>query len=124
MKTYTPRGLAGDDLRRLLADLGWLPVDAARYLQVTERSVWRWLADGSAPFAVVALLWHVSPDGVHTVGLDHGNGVMYERGYVRSMEATTARLQAQCHRLELDLDRATLAAGGAVPANCPVFRTG
>ena len=121
MKALAPKWI---DLAETLADLGAKPADAAKYLGVTERSVWRWLADGTAPRAVLLALWHLTPAGVQAVATDHGNGLMYERGYVRSMEATTARLQAQCHRLEQELDRATLAAGGAVPANCPVFRTG
>lgn len=121
MKAHAPKWL---DLAEMMADLGAKPADVAKYLEVTERSVWRWMADGTAPRAALLALWHITPDGVNTVALDHGNGAMYERGYVRSMEATTARLQAQNHRLEQELDRATLAAGASVPANCPVFRTG
>ena len=120
-KTFAPRYL---NLSDLLFSLGATPGDVAQYLGVTERSVYRWLSDGTAPRAVLLALWHVSPAGVQAVSVDAGNGAMYERGYVRSMEATTARLQAQAHRLELELDRATLAAGGSVPSNCPIFRTG
>ena len=121
MKTLAPKWL---DLAEMMADTGMKPADLAKYLDVTERSVWRWMAEDTAPRAALLALWHVTPEGIQAVALDHGNGAMYERGYVLSMEATTARLQAQNHRLEQELDRATLAAGVAVPANCPVFRTG
>ncbi len=121
MKAFAPKWI---DLSETLADLGAKPADVAKYLGVTERSVWRWMADGTAPRAVLVALWHITPAGQQAVALDHGNGAMYERGYVRSMEATTARLQMQLHRLEQELDRATLAAGASVPANCPVFSTG
>lgn len=121
MKVFAPKWI---DLAETMADIGIKPPEVAKYLGVTERSVWRWLADGSAPRAVLLALWHITPAGAQAVAVDHANGAMYERGYVRSMEATTARLQAQLHAMELELDRATLAAGAAVPANCPVFRTG
>lgn len=112
------------DLQEVMNDIGAKPADVARHLKVTERSVWRWLADDSAPLAVRLALWHATPAGVQTVGIHHGNGAMYDRGYVRALEVQTARLQALTVRLEQELDRATLAAGAAVPANCPVFRTG
>lgn len=121
MKTLAPKWI---DLAETMADLGVKPCDVAKYLGVTERSVWRWLADGTAPRAVLLALWHVSPVGVETVGIDHGNGLVYQRGYVRSLEAQVARLQAQAHQLEQELDRATLTGGAGVPANLPVFRTG
>lgn len=120
-KAYAPKYI---DFKETMQDLGMHPADVAQYLRVTERSVWRWLADDSAPLAARLALWHVSPVGVQTVAIDHGNGVGYERGYVRSMETMTARLQAQVHTLEQELDRTTLAAGSSVPANLPVFRTG
>lgn len=121
MKAHAPKWI---DLSETMADLGAKPADVAKYLGVTERTVWRWLSECNAPRAVLLALWHITPAGLQAVALDQGNGAMYERGYVRSMEATTARLQIQLHKLEQDLDRATLAAGGSVPANCPVWRTG
>ncbi len=124
MKTFAPKCLHGAQLRQMLADLPATPKEVSKILQVTERTVWRWLADDSCPWHVLALLWHMTADGIQCVAIDHGNGAMYERGYVRSMEATTARLQLQIHKLEIDLMAATLAAGPSVPANCPVFRVG
>lgn len=74
MKTYAPRDLCGSNLRDLITDLGEpTPHDLARFLQVTERSIFRWLAEDSAPFAVLAALWHETPHGRHVTALDVGN---------------------------------------------------
>lgn len=48
-------------------------------------------------------LWHASPVGQQTVAIDYGNGTRYERGYVRSMKATTARLQVQLHAPDMEI---------------------
>lgn len=121
MIAFAPKYL---ELRDVMADMGATPASVAKYLQVTERSVWRWLADGSAPRAALLALWHVTPEGQQVIGVHHGNGVMYDRGRVRALEVELARHQLLVSRLEQELDRATRAAGVSVPANCPVFRTG
>lgn len=96
MKTYAPRDLAGQDLRGLLDDLQATPAQVAKFLHVTERSVWRWLADGSAPFAVLAALWHETPEGRETVAVDVGNELAIVRGLAsgrgQSLAMETARL--------------------------------
>ena len=56
MKTYAPKGLHGAQLRAILEELQATPAQVSKFLQVTERSVWRWLSDGSAPFPVLAAL--------------------------------------------------------------------
>lgn len=96
MKTYAPKGLHGAMLRDLLADLHATPAQAAKYLQVTERSVFRWLSDGSAPYAVLAALWHETPRGREAGALDVGNALVIERGLAR---ATGAALAAETARL-------------------------
>ena len=96
MKTFAPKGLHGGQLRGLMADLGATPADLAKFLRVTERSVWRWLADGSAPFAVLAALWHECPEGRHATALDVGNELAIYSGLARSrgdaLAAESARL--------------------------------
>lgn len=84
MKTYAPKGLHGAQLRELLDDLFASPADAAKYLKVTERSVWRWLANGSAPFAVLAALWHETPRGREQAAIDVGNELVIQRGLARA----------------------------------------
>ena len=84
MKTYAPKGLHGAMLRDLLADLACTPAQAAKFLRVTERSVFRWRSDDSAPFAVLAALWHETPHGRHTTALDVGNELAIHQGLARS----------------------------------------
>lgn len=100
MKTYAPKGLRGADLRRLMEDLHATPLELSKFLQVTERSVWRWLKDDSAPFAVLAALWHETPAGRHVTALDVGNEAVLYRGLSAStaaaLEKETARLCRLC----------------------------
>lgn len=98
-KTYAPKGLQGQDLRGLLADLAASPCDAAKFLQVSERSLWRWLGDGSAPFSALAALWHETPHGRHVTALDVGNELVIVRGLAQSFEDQTARAHAQLCRV-------------------------
>ncbi|TAH10509.1 MAG: hypothetical protein EAZ11_12250 [Curvibacter sp.] len=99
LKTYAPKGLHGADLRGLLDDLQATPADAAKFLQVTERSVWRWLADGSAPFAALATLWHESPRGRETAAVDVGNALVAHRGLARAHQDAHARETQRLARL-------------------------
>jgi hypothetical protein len=102
MKTYAPQGLHGVDLRGLLADLECTPAQAAKYLKVTERSVWRWLSDGSAPFAALAALWLESPHGRHVAALDVGNELVIVRGLQRStQDQATQAAQQLCRVLAI-----------------------
>ena len=96
MKTYAPKGLHGAMLRDLLAELACTPAQAAKFLRVTERSVFRWLADDSAPFAVLAAIWHETPEGRHVTACDVGNELAIHAGLARSnaqaLTKETARL--------------------------------
>ena len=73
MKTYAPKTLHGSMLRELLAELAVTPAQAAKFLRVSERTVWRWLSDQSAPFAILAALWHETPTGRRITACDVGN---------------------------------------------------
>lgn len=84
MKTYAPKGLHGAQLRALLEELHATPAMAGKFLKVTERSVWRWLAEDSAPYAVLAALWHETPAGRHQTALDVGNELAIYAGLARS----------------------------------------
>jgi len=101
MKTYAPKDLRGEDLRGLLDDLHVSPLQVSKFLKVTERSVWRWLADGSAPFAVLAALWHETPRGREVVSCDVGNELVIQRVLARSglaaLDVETKRLSRVLH---------------------------
>lgn len=99
MKTYAPKYLAGSQLREMMADLQSDPAGLAKYLQVSERTVWRWLADGSAPYAVLAALWHETPRGREVSSLDVGNALVLARGLAASYHGEMVRLQAQLGRV-------------------------
>ena len=99
MKTYAPKTLHGDNLRDLLEQLQATPAQVAKFLKVTERSVFRWLADGSAPFAVLACLWHETPMGREAGALDVGNELTIQRGLARSTGDALAVESAKLVRL-------------------------
>ena len=99
MKTYAPKGLKGSDLRGLLSELFCTPLEASKYLKVTERSVWRWLSDGNAPHAVLSALWHETPRGREASTLDVGNALNIERELARAYKAESERHQATIARL-------------------------
>lgn len=113
LKTYAPR-LTGADLRPLLDELQATPAQASKFLQVTERSVWRWLSENSAPFPVLAALWHETPTGRHVTALDVGNEVTIYRGLSQAHEKAHAQAVATLGRL--------LAIGDFGAANDPVIQ--
>lgn len=99
MKTYAPKSLHGAMLRDLLAQFPATPAQAAKYLQVTERSIWRWLADDSAPYAVLACLWLESPHGREVAAVDVGNELVIVRGTARIAKNAQAVQAAQLGRV-------------------------
>lgn len=99
MKTYAPKTLWGGDLRALMAELNATPLELSKFLKVTERSVWRWLADDSAPFSVLAALWHETPRGREVGALDVGNALNIERGLSRANGSALAAESARLARL-------------------------
>ena len=113
MKSYAPKGLHSAMLRELLTDLATTPAEVAKLLQVTERSVWRWLADDSAPYAVILALWHESPRGHYNMETDVGNHNNILRGLARAHEDAHAKETARLSRL--------LAVGEFGSANDPLM---
>jgi hypothetical protein len=97
MKIYAPKSLRGTDLRDLIQQLHGSPADIAKLLKVTERTVWRWLAEDSAPWPILALLWHETPTGREVAALDVGNDLVLTRAGKRlaldAQALATARLQ-------------------------------
>jgi hypothetical protein len=67
-----PRNLAGSDLAELVHALGG-PASARKVLDVSERTLRRWLADGSCPLGFLRLAWYASPYGREAAEVDIGN---------------------------------------------------
>jgi hypothetical protein len=99
MKSYAPKGLHGGDLRGLLDDLHLSPLQAAKFLLVTERTVWRWLAAGSCPWPILALLWHETPRGREVSACDVGNELVLQRVQSKASGAALAAVAARMARL-------------------------
>lgn len=99
MKTIAPKGLHGAMLCDLLADLAITPKECAKYLDVTERSVFRWLADDSAPRAALLALWHITRAGLHSASIDVGNEAMHAQGLARATGAALASESARLARV-------------------------
>jgi len=99
MKTYAPKGLHGAMLRELLADLCATPAQAAQFLHVTERSIFRWLSDESAPYAVLAALWHETPAGRYVTALDVGNENAILRGLAQAHQSAHGKESQRIARL-------------------------
>lgn len=99
MKTFAPRALHGGMLRDILADLAVTPAQVAKYLDVTERSVWRWLADENAPRSALLALWHLTPNGLQTVAVDVGNALAIERGLTNAHKSAHERETGRLARL-------------------------
>lgn len=113
MNAYASKYLQGADLAGLMKELLITPKQCAKFLQVTERTVFRWLADESAPFSAVALLWHETPKGQQVTACHVGNKMAI---YYRLSEA---------HKLEhgkaLDVLRRVLAISDTGAANDPLL---
>ncbi len=114
MKTYAPKTLRGADLRLLMDELASSPAEVAKFLEVTERSVWRWLADGTAPRAVLCALWHETPRGRETCAFDVGNDLVITRSTVQIQKQDLATGEKQLRYLLATCD------SGA--ANDPLMR--
>lgn len=99
MKTYAPKSLRGSDLRDLLDQLVATPAQVAKFLDVTERSVFRWLSDGTAPRAVLFALWHETPHGREVSALDVGNELAITRRVARGAQEAQAVQVQQLARL-------------------------
>jgi hypothetical protein len=99
MKSYAPKGLHAGMLRELMTDMASTPAQIAKLLQVTERTVWRWLSEDSAPYAVILALWHESPRGHYNRETDVGNHNAILRGLAASHEAAHQQAGKRLARL-------------------------
>jgi transcriptional regulator with XRE-family HTH domain len=99
MKTFAPKDLHGAQLRLLMESAGLSALETSKFLKVTERSIWRWLADDSAPFAVLATLWHESHFGRETVHRHVTQGMAIERGLSNALRRLVDEEKARMGRL-------------------------
>lgn len=99
MKTYAPKDLCGADLRGLMDELHATHADIAKFLHVTDRSVWRWLAEENAPYAVLAALWHETPRGREHSACDVGNQLVITRAGQRIAQDAQAKTVARLSRV-------------------------
>lgn len=99
MKTYAPKGLHGGMLRDLMGELHATPQALAKFLRVSDRTVWRWLSDNSAPWHVLALLWHETETGRITTATDVGNALVLARGLGSAHAQAHAQESARLARL-------------------------
>ena len=100
IKSFAPAHLSGSDLPGLLQQLGHAtPAQAARLLQVSERTVWRWISDSSAPWSALAALWHETPTGRAAALADAGNELAIIRGLTGALQAENKSLRSRLVRL-------------------------
>lgn len=79
-----------DTFRLFVQELGG-PKIVAKFLDVTERTVWRWLAENSVPkMAVLALYWETQY-GRSLIDTDHHAEVVLMRGHIRTLEEQFVR---------------------------------
>jgi hypothetical protein len=85
-----PRHLSSDDLPELLRYLGGT-LAACRLLDVSQRTMRRWLTEKNAPLGYVRLAWYASPHGRDAADNDATNQLRLQ--------------QQQLDALQLKLDR-------------------
>jgi hypothetical protein len=71
----------------LMDDLRLTPASMARVLQVSERSVYRWMSKDHAPRAVMLSLFFVSRWGVGLVACESENAARMWAGFARCLMA-------------------------------------
>lgn len=86
-----PKNVRGPNLFRMFVhELGG-PRKVAKFLDVTERTVWRWLAEESAPkMAVLALYWETSY-GKSLIDTDQVNEIRLLYQYVNLLQSQFTR---------------------------------
>lgn len=104
MKTYAPKWLHGSQLRDLMAELCADVPAVAKYLDVSDRTVWRWLELDNAPRAALCALWHETPQGRETSALDTGNALMYSRAQVQNLTAENDKLRRELAHVLMMID--------------------
>lgn len=81
-----PKNVYGPDIFKMFVhELGG-PKLVSKMLDVTERTVWRWLADGSVPKMAVRALYWETQYGRSMIDTHHHYEVVLLRGQIRCLE--------------------------------------
>lgn len=81
-----PNNVYGPDIFKMFVhELGG-PKFVCKLLDVTERTVWRWLAEESVPKMAVRALYWETRFGRSLIDSDHHNEVVLLRGQIRCLE--------------------------------------
>lgn len=87
-------------LSAMLEALDARPAALARCLGVSERTVWRWLADDHAPRPVLLAVFWLTPWGYSEVVSDAHQAVNVARGLADALQRENDGLRAQLGRLQ------------------------
>lgn len=99
MKYLAPRALPA--LSQLLPDLGNpSPREIARFLDVTERTVYGWKAADRAPRAAMLALFWESSYGLSALDAELFNTVQVHKGHAESLARRVVNLESRIARLE------------------------
>src|SRR3990167_7375409 len=94
---HAPKNIYGPNLFRMFVDELGGPKKVCKFLDVTERTVWRWLATENVPRAqVLALYWEtkygrsqIFTDQVNEIRLLYRKVCILQEQYVRAKEIVT-----------------------------------
>lgn len=119
MKYLAPRSIPA--LSQIVPALGDpSPRELARYLDVTERTVYRWQATDDAPRAVLLSLFWESSYGLSTLDAELFNSVAVYKNLSESLNHEAQTLRVRIARLEKIGSFASANAPYLVPAVLPV----
>lgn len=82
-----PKNIYGPDIFKMFVEELGGPKRVSKMLDVTERTVWRWLADGSVPQMAVRALYWETQYGRSLIDTDHHFEVVTLRNQVKCLEA-------------------------------------
>lgn len=94
----------------------------ARFLDVTEATLKRWLSgESNPPRAAVYALWHESPYGLAVTSAHAVRGWQTFEGLSRAQASEIDRMKAHIAELARELDEAKQTAAAPMPANDPDY---
>lgn len=95
---YMPKNVPS--LRDMLADIGNpKPHEVAKALKVTERTVWRWLSEDSAPHAAMLAIFWLTRWGVSEIDAAAHNAAIYSAGMARCLQDELDDIKARLARI-------------------------